>query len=212
MKTRFFLLVLLALTLTSCQSFSLADLVTPSGGRLYWDDFSDPASGSWPEVSTSSSTLGFADGAYRMTVLEPNYQVWAISGYSYRNVRVEADMTRNAGPLINMMGLICRYQDGDNFYFFIVSSDGYYAVGKVRAGEITLVGQEMMAFSAAIRRDDNHLRFDCVDSTLTGYVNDTMVAKTDDAAFRDGDTGLTSGAFEEAGVDVSFDNFVVYKP
>jgi hypothetical protein len=38
------------------------------------------------------------------------------------------------------------------------------------------------------------------------------VAVTDDSAFRSGDAGLIAGTFDEGGVEISFDNFVVYKP
>jgi hypothetical protein len=33
-----------------------------------------------------------------------------------------------------------------------------------------------------------------------------------DSAFRDGDAGLMVGSFDDGGVDIRFDNFVVYKP
>lgn len=213
MKKRLSTLILLALLLTSCQSSLFTDLVTSSGSQLYWDDFSSPETSDWPQVTDVNSTLGFVDGLYRMTVAVPNYQTWAVSSHIYSDVRVEADVVRNAGPLINLMGLICRYQDADNFYFFVISSDGYFSLGKFSTGVLSLVGQDMMAYSAAILLEgSNHLRFDCNGSTLAGYVNDTLVAMTDDASFRDGDAGLTAGALDEGGVDVSFDNFVVYKP
>lgn len=212
MRSRLSILILLVLLLASCQSSLFTDLVA-SGDKLFWDDFSSPETGSWPQVNDASSTLGFADGLYRMTVAVPNYQTWAVSGHVYSDMRVEADVARNAGPLINLMGLVCRYQDADNFYFFVISSDGYFSVGKYQAGVLSLVGQEMMAYNAAILIDgSNHLRFDCAGSTLTGYVNDTLVAMTNDASFRDGDAGLTAGTLDEGGVDVIFDNFVVYKP
>lgn len=213
MRYRLSALLLLALLLTACQSALLTDLTTASGDKLFWDDFSSPEADSWPEMSDPNGTLGLADGAYRMTVTTPNYQTWAVPGQAYRDVRIEADVVRNAGPLINLMGLVCRYQDGDNFYFFIISSDGYYGLGKVQAGQLSLVGQQMMVFSASILQDSgNHMRFDCTGSSLTGYINGQMVAKSEDTSFRDGDAGFTAGTFDEGGVDVSFDNFVVYKP
>lgn len=71
-----------------------------------------------------------------------------------------------------------------------------------------------MAYNAAILQDDspNHLRFDCIDQTLTGYVNGRAVAITNDTDFPSGDAGLIAGTFDQPGVDVAFDNFVVIKP
>ena len=214
MKFRNLVLLSLSLFLTACQSPLFADLVTSPGDKLYWDDFSTPAAdSSWPEITDANGVLGYANNAYRMAVFTPNYQTWAVSGHAYQDVQVEADVVRNAGPFINLMGLVCRYQDANNFYFFVISSDGYFAIGKFQAGTVSLIGQEMMAFNPAILQDaSNHLRFDCTGSTLTGYVNGTPVGMTEDAAFPEGDAGLTAGALDEGGVDVSFDNFVVIKP
>jgi hypothetical protein len=205
--------LLLVLFLTACQSAWVAELVTRSGQALYHDDFSDPSSG-WPQTVSANGSLGYIDGVYRMVVQSAGYDLWALSRQAYEDVQIEADATRLAGPVSNRFGLICRYQDMDNFYFFIISSDGYYAIGKIKNGAVSLLGQEMMAYSAAIGQgsDPNHLRFDCIGNTLTGIVNGQAIASTSDADFSGGDAGLIAGAFNEGGVDVTFDNFVVIKP
>ena len=102
----------------------------------------------------------------------------------------------------------------NNFYFFVISSDGYYAIGKVEDGITTLLGQEMMAYTGVIRQgsEANHMRFDCIQDSLKGYVNGEVIAITEDAGFSTGDAGIICGAFNEGGVDISFDNFMVYKP
>jgi len=71
-------------------------------------------------------------------------------------------------PNANRFGLICSYRDADDFFFFIISSDGYYALGRIENGSARLLGQEMMAYSTAIAQGTrtNHLRLECVDQTL----------------------------------------------
>ncbi len=71
-----------------------------------------------------------------------------------------------------------------------------------------------MAPSAAIIQGHgpNHLRLDCIGETLRGYVNDQVIATSNDTDFPSGDVGLVAGALDTPGVDVAFDNFVVYKP
>jgi hypothetical protein len=127
---------------------------------------------------------------------------------------VEVDATRLSGPVYNRFGLTCRFQDINDFYFFVISSDGYYAIGKIKNGATSLIGQEMMAYNSIIQQGGgaNHLRFDCIGNTLRGYVNGQAIAITEDADFSGGDAGLISGAFDEGSVEVGFDNFVVYKP
>ena len=149
-----------------------------------------------------------------MVVQAPMSDLQAVSGQSYGDVQIEVDATRQAGPVYNRFGLICRFDDMNDFYFFAVSSDGYYAIGKIKNGVTSLLGQEMMAFSAFILQggEPKHLRFDCSGNTLKGYVNGQTLAITEDADFSSGDAGLMSGSYDEGGVDISFDNFVVYKP
>jgi hypothetical protein len=58
----------------------------------------------------------------------------------------------------------------------------------------------------------NHIRADCIGNSLTLYVNDVQVATVNDISFSEGDVGLMAGAYDVPGVDILFDNFVVYKP
>jgi hypothetical protein len=214
MKTLFNLLfVFFLLPISACQTSWFTELATAQGERLFWDDFSD-TSGNWPEYFQDDGSMGTVDGAYRILVTNTRYQLWAVSGQAFGDVQVEVDIFRLAGPQENFSGLICRYQDENNFYFFIISSDGYYTLGKVQEGQFALIGQEMMAFTSYIQQGEviNHLRFDCIGSTLTGFINDQMVAITEDANFQEGDTGLTAGSFDQGGVEIRFDDFVVIKP
>ena len=203
----------LVLFLTACQSSLIAELVTKSGQELYHDDFSDNSAG-WPQTISINGSLGYIEGTYRMVVQSPGYDLWAVSGHTYRDVQIEVDATRLAGPVSNRFGLICRFQDIENYYFFIISSDGYYTMGKVYNDETSLLGQVMMVYSSAIMQDNgiNHLRFDCIGDTLKGYVNGQLIAATNSSDFSGGDAGLITGSFDEGGVDVTFDNFVVKKP
>ncbi len=104
--------------------------------------------------------------------------------------------------------------DPKNFYFFIITSDGYEAIGKVSGGVQTLLEQDMMTYNPAIviGNGPNHLRFDCIGQNLTGYVNGQSIAKSNDPDLQKGNAGLIAGTFDQPGVKVVFDNFIVYKP
>lgn len=207
------LFCLILLSLTACQSALVTDLATAPGEALFWDDFSQP-SGNWLVSRTEAGAYAFLDGAYLISVVPPAYQMWALSGHEYRDVQVEADATLRAGPPANLYGLVCRAVDEQHFYFFAISSDGYFAVGKVSEGSTSLLGQEMMAYNAAILTGEslNHLRFDCTGSALSGFINGQLVALTEDEDYTHGDAGLIAGTFDEGGVEIQFDDFVVRKP
>jgi hypothetical protein len=206
-------LVLLVVLLSACQSSLIPDLVALPGGKLFRDDFSN-ASGNWPDVSGPNGSLGIVDGTYQIQVRSTQLILSAAPKQPFRDVQIEADAARLSGPLQNLFGLICRTSDPDNFYFFAISSDGYYALGKIKNGQAALLGQDMMAYHSGIIQGDGptHLRLDCIGETLTGYANGVSIATGEDGDFPSGEAGLVAGTHEEPGVAVAFDNFVVYKP
>ena len=134
MKFRFiFLVTTLLLSALACQAVSSGsggDVSAQSDNVLFQDDFSDTSSG-WDRVSVEDGVTDYADGAYRIFVNTSDSDVWANPGLKFDDVYVEVDATKIGGADDNDYGVICRYQDGDNFYFFVISSDGYYGVGKV---------------------------------------------------------------------------------
>ncbi len=180
---------------------------------LFQDDFSDPSSG-WDRVNEVEGITDYANGVYRILVSTENTDVWANPGLNFSDAIAEVEATKVGGPDDNDLGLICRYQDESNFYFFIISSDGFYGIARVLDGEQELVGLDNMEYSEAINQGNstNLLRAECVGETLTLFVNDQQVFQTTDTQFSSGDVGLIAGTFEVAGADIHFDNFVVRRP
>ena len=206
-------IILLTLFLAACQTSLITDLTVPSDRVLFKDNFLDLTSG-WPRTVSANGSEDYTDGSYRIEINIPQYDLWAAPGQAFSDVKVEVDATRLSGPDANRFGVVCRYRNPQNNYFYIISSDGYYAIGKTLNGTTSLLGQEMMAFSTAIIQGDgpNHLRFDCIGRTLTGYINGKAIASARDVDFSNGDAGLLAGAFNTAGVQVAFKNFLVTKP
>jgi hypothetical protein len=126
---------------------------------------------------------------------------------------MEVDAGKLGGPDENRIGLICRYT-GDDYYFFLISSDGFYGIGIYKSGQAVLLGQSEMQTNSNIKTGlaVNHLRADCAGDKFTFYVNGFQVASVQDATLKSGDVGLLAGTFVQPGVDVIFDNFVALKP
>lgn len=214
MKTRLFLMLsLLVLGSLACSLFAGTPEAPVESNVLFQDDFSDPVSG-WDRVSVEQGVTDYADGSYRILVNAANTDVWANPNLSFSDVQIEVDATKVGGDDNNDYGLICRYQDSQNFYFFYISSDGYYAIGKMAGGEQQLIGTDSMPTSDAIKEGNvtNRLRADCNGSTLSLYINGTFVASQEDSTYTSGDVGLIAGAFDVPGTDILFDNFLVLKP
>ena len=205
--------LLLFLSLLSACAPAAAPIlpVASPDAALYQEEFEDNTTG-WDRISNENGIMDYDGGGYRMLIKKPDFNMWSTPEKNYGDVRIEADVSRLSGPYENRAGLMCRYQNGD-YYFFLIGSDGYYAVGKFIGGQTLLLGQTTMQPSGFIQKDAvNHLRADCIGDTLTFYINFNQVASVQDDDFANGDVGLLAGAFSEPGVDVLFDHFIVMQP
>ena len=198
--------------LSSCAAVPLPAVPTANPGAvLYQEQFENNTTG-WARISNDNGIMDYDGGGYRILVRQPKLNIWSTSEKDFGDVRLEADVIKLNGPDENRMGLICRYRGGD-YYFFMISNDGYYVIGKFIGGLTLLLGQSEMQASAAIQTGTmNHLRADCIGNKLTFYINFAEVASATDVDFPSGDVGVVAGAFAEPGVDVLFDNFVVIQP
>ncbi len=208
------------LVLASLACSALSDLGNPTPAAQnpvarvqYQDDFSNADSG-WPATADSDKSASYDNGQYLLQAFTDNQDVWAHPGESFGDVRIEVDASKSIGPDDNSFGVICRFVDDDNFYFFIISSDGYQAIGKYLAGDFSYLTSDKMQSSSEIITGGaaNHIRADCVGPTLTLYVNNQQVSSVTDSSFATGDVGLIVGTFDEPNVGILFDNLIIYEP
>ena len=180
---------------------------------LFYDNFSDPKSG-WNRVITDDGETDYTDGVYRIYVKKPNTDIWAQPGRNFTDIRIEVETFKVRGERNNRFGIMCRLTRPANFYSFLISSDGYYGIGKVVDGKYTLLGSNALEPSETIQQGAafNAMRADCVGKTLTLYVNEVKLKEVHDDDFQEGDVGLLVGTYDIAGSEVLFDNFTVYKP
>ncbi|MGH2581497.1 MAG: hypothetical protein ACRDFQ_01205 [Anaerolineales bacterium] len=197
---------------------SVGEATNGEGGDtnvLYQDDFSNTGSG-WDRSTFDEGSSDYANGGYRIVVNATDYSVWANPNQTtYTDTRVEVDATKTGGPDDNEFGIICRHADPSNYYAAVISSDGFFGFWKRVAGaDLELVGMTEFGQSAAINQGSasNHIRLDCVGSTLTLYANGTLLGSVTDTTHTSGDVGLYAGTFDQSGTDILFDNFVVYQP
>jgi hypothetical protein len=221
MTKKLFIAILVLLLVAGCSALSNGNEISgptveppipSSGSVLFQDKFDDPSSG-WEHVNDASGIMDYDNGVYRIVVNQGNTNAWATPGKSYRDSRVEVDAVKIGGPDSNRAGIVCRVNGGD-LYFFVISNDGYYGIGRTLNGQSVLLGQTAFAQSSAIKPGlaINHLRADCVGSTLSFYVNGFLVGQAIDTTLTGGEIGLIAGTFSEANVDIVFDEFIVLQP
>ena len=202
---------------------SLACRVTPDGSQvseeteqpgriIFQDDFSNPSSG-WNRAATQSGVSDYDDGVFRIFVDEVFSDIWSVPALNQGDVRIEVDAIKVGGERNNRFGIICR-ANGEDFYTFMISSDGYYGIGKVQGFKHTLIGIRAMQPSEAIHQGTalNHIHAGCIGETLTLYINGQLVEQVQDGAFASGNVGLIAGTYDAPGTDILFDNFLVREP
>ncbi len=180
---------------------------------LFEDDFSDSTSG-WDRYADDDTFTDYSEGGYRIFVNTSESYSWANPYLQLTDVLIEVDARKLGGPNDNDFGVICRYKDIENFYFFVISSDGYYSINKYLNGNLEIVGREQYGESTAIRQgaDFNEIQASCIGNNLELVVNGLSLFKAQDLDFPTGDVGLIAGTFEEPGTDILFENFRVYRP
>jgi len=192
----------------------ISNPISSTPAVIFGDDFSNPGSG-WDQVDETDYFADYYENAYRIVVNSELSDSWANPDSNvFGDVTVEVDATKNAGPDDNDFGLICRYLSVTEFYYGVISSDGYFGITKVTSDASALLGRENLEFSAAINQGSatNHIRFDCIDNVLTLYVNGQQIDQQIDSAYSNGNIGLIAGTYDTPGTDILFDNFFVYKP
>lgn len=180
---------------------------------LFQDGFDNPPSG-WGTWSRGGATVDYHGGGLRILVSEAQSDYWSVAGQKFSDASITVEAIKMDGPDDNDFGIICRYQDKENFYMLVISSDGYYGIAKMKGGQHSLIGADQLQYSDVIARGQavNRLRADCVGSKLALYANGQKLADAEDVDFPSGDVGLIAGAYDTQGVDILFDNFVVMKP
>jgi serine/threonine protein kinase len=174
---------------------------------LFADDFSDPNSG-WPTIENAQAKYSYQSDGYHIFVYEVNSAPWAKTGRQDSNASIFVD----AAPVSNsngFYGLLCRIQDNQNFYYFIVQNNGMFAIGKSNNGVLQPLAEWTASSAIHQGNQTNRLRADCFENTLRFYANDVLLGTVSDADFTSGYSGIIANALDAQGFEVVFDNFQI---
>lgn len=195
---------------TGCD---LAQLPDDSGSILFQDTFSSSQSG-WDQYSDATYQADYFADAYRISVFDADTEAWSIPRLDFSDVIIDVNARKLDGPDDNVYGVICRYEDPDNFYFFLISSDGYSGIGVYVSGERSLLSGDSMLPSDFINLGEglNALRIECVGDKLSLNVNGQLINEFHGASQVTGDVGLIAGTYDSFGVEIEFDDFIITNP
>jgi hypothetical protein len=218
MRKIFVAIISLLLIITACSPLPPSTTPIANTKVLFSDDFTKPTSG-WDRFQDYAGVTDYANVGYLIYIKSANMIKWTNPTPAKafpKDVHIEVDATMSFGPDNNAFGVICRYQNPDNFYYFYISSDGFAGIGKKQKGQHSIIsstdGKLAKVEGINTGAASNHLRVDCVGSNLTLSVNGKQVATAKDDALPGGNVGLIARTYATGGADILFNNFFVYKP
>jgi hypothetical protein len=179
------------------------------GTKLYSENFADSSTG-WDVWDGATSRGGYENGKYFIEVLQTNQLSWGNAFQSFDDFVIEVDTSKVAGPDDNAFGIILRYVDVDNFYFFAVSSDGQYKFSYYKDNVRTDLIPWALSDAVNQGNTSNKLSVACKGNHFILSINGTVVEDFTDDTFSSGDIGLFAGSRSEAGVKITFDNLNVW--
>ena len=164
----------------------------------------------WETYSDDTSKAVIAKGSYQLSYTGSGTS-W---GTNYENqsdtiVQVKAEQTSKETD--NAYGVVCRADTSNNGdgYYFQISGDGYATINRFHGDEVTALVDWVESKAINKGRDTNEITAVCAGTYLAMYVNDVLVAETNDSTFSKGYTNLTVGAFGKE-VAVTFDDVRIW--
>jgi hypothetical protein len=170
------------------ESFVIGEPPVPSDRLTQSDDFTNPSSG-WGTARIGANTVRYVNGRYTLTAVG-DAPVWGTSGKDMDNgvAEIQATLT-NVPSSVNAktgwnnygyVGLVARWQDKDNYYVFMVSPNGQYAIYHLLKGALVwdtpwtqglsdVIPLGLQARTLRLLADGQVLRF-YVDGRLVGVV------------------------------------------
>lgn len=179
---------------------------------LFSDDFSDPQSG-WPSLQNDEGEYSYQPDGYHIVVEKSGAALWAKTNRADADAAFQVQARPVRAGMDGYYGLLCRIRDADNFYYFVVRSDGTFNIGKYKAGGFQPLFSPNWSVHAAIKPGgDNLLRAECDGPSLRFYANGVLLGAVTDAEFTAGASGIIAAALDGNGAEVVFNDYQVVSP
>lgn len=189
---------------------TLAAPTTLPAELVFEDDFSEDSN--WYTEQNNRFSLEQVDDGYKIVINILNAPIWSIREQSFEDVIVEVDTTRLSGAKSGYSGLVCRHQDGENYYALVVSSDGTYGIAKMEDGEFEFIEEGSDSSGVIKSGAANRVRAECIGENLSLFANGQLLLQVTDDDFASGTVGLLAGTRLDGAIEMFFDNFAIYTP
>ena len=152
------------------------------------------------------------DSAYHVGLTTGDTTYWTRYTVPGRigDFQLDIDIAQIEGPNDNGFGVVFRNYCYNNYYYFLISGDGYMTFRKVVDGHRTDIQSWTQCAAVTQGNATNHLTIIADGSQFRFFVNDTEVLQATDSALATGYLGVMVKSYGVPGVHVAFDNLRVH--
>lgn len=195
-----------------------ADIGQQSTDTYFSDDFSS-AEYDWWEVEDEINTWAIEDEHYGLHLLEADYSSWAYLPIEFSPTTIGFDAAVMPGFEQGAYGVMCYYQDEDNYHFITIDPlYQEYSIGYVANGQYETLVEEMWMPSMGLKDDPyeiNNVMMVCDPDMITLFVNNEFEAQAEVTSVTGGVAAIYGETWEDTpsgGFKVLFDNLYAFKP
>lgn len=166
----------------------------------------------WAEYNTDGMSAAIGDGDYRLRT-DGFFNVMGFGPSASDGLIVQVDTIQLSDTSSGYYGLVCRLdQNIGTSYEFAITNDGFYHLYKNNGDDSTYLIEPTESEAINIGAESvNQVMMICVNDYLALYVNNELLAETNDQEFTEGQVGFHVGSFEEGEVsEVAFDNLAIW--
>ena len=186
-----------------------ASLLPTPAGQLLFDDFAVPGS-AFDVFSSGRGRVAYAGGALRFTTLQPLILLVSPSGQiRAADVVAEVEAVLVSGPASGQVGVICRWQDDQNYTALAFSSNGSAIIWRQRDGIQEELQRAVVAELVTSPGTRRQIQARCDGPTLELVVDGLPAVTAEDPQPVSGDVVLMTLLPGEGELVVEFDNLVV---
>jgi hypothetical protein len=198
-------------TAVPTPTLSLVPQATPTMEIIFQDNFH--ATQGWYTYESDRYRMEYVSGKYHIHNNLLTAAVNSVRKQIHDDIYLEVEAARVSGPPNGYFGLVCRFQDDNNYYAMVIGSDGSYGIIRMMGGSSQFISPpprptEVIRGGFSV----NRIGGSCINDRITLYVNGVKVVEVVDDMYTSGFIGLVVGTTSVPGLEVSFDNFIVKKP
>jgi hypothetical protein len=196
-----------------------ADIGQELTATYFSDDFSNASFVTWEGGEDGISTWEYVEGRFQGHLFVTDYMAWTLLPVDFSPTAIGFDAAIVPGFEQGAYGVLCHYQDNQNFYF--VSLDPWYheySIGYLQNDEFFELMQDMWLESTTLFDDPyavNSVQVVCDPDQITLFVNNQLEAQVDITRIEGGQAGIYVETWTDTpaeGFKAQFDNLYAYIP